>query len=259
MDGGSTDATLAIVAKYEAKIDRVVSKKDKGQYFAIQDGFSFANGDVYCWLNADDILMPWTLSTINILFKQFKQLKWLIGKSAFINKHGLIKRIYSDVSAKPVKAIRNGWYCKQGYGYLMQESMFWSRELWEQTGGLNCDYSLAADYNLWIQFSKFANLYSIDIPLAAFRKHEGSRSVYLANEYEQEVNQIRKGLKQLPLLFRLFGYNRYMNLILRVLIKKKSYVITQPMSIDEWRILYVKSPLSGIGLRALLLERNAEK
>lgn len=56
MDGGSTDATPDIVAKY-LKDPRLIwiSEKDAGQYDAVNKGFARAHGDIIGWINADDI------------------------------------------------------------------------------------------------------------------------------------------------------------------------------------------------------------
>jgi glycosyltransferase involved in cell wall biosynthesis len=58
MDGGSSDKTCEIIRKYEAYIYKWVSVKDQGQSDALNKGFSLANGDIYGWLNSDDIYQP---------------------------------------------------------------------------------------------------------------------------------------------------------------------------------------------------------
>ena len=46
IDGGSTDNTLSILKKYEDKIDYWQSKKDRGIYFAMNEGISLAKGEI---------------------------------------------------------------------------------------------------------------------------------------------------------------------------------------------------------------------
>ena len=55
-DGGSTDGSLEIIEKFCNKDHRfrLVSTSDKGQADAIHKAFQYANGDVMCFLNADD-------------------------------------------------------------------------------------------------------------------------------------------------------------------------------------------------------------
>jgi glycosyltransferase involved in cell wall biosynthesis len=54
IDGGSTDATLDILRKYEDSIDYWVSEKDEGIYDAMNKGIALARGDYIGTLNSDD-------------------------------------------------------------------------------------------------------------------------------------------------------------------------------------------------------------
>jgi glycosyltransferase involved in cell wall biosynthesis len=57
VDGGSTDGTLEILKRYNDKIDYWVSERDKGIYFAMNKGISFAKGELIGILNADDFYL----------------------------------------------------------------------------------------------------------------------------------------------------------------------------------------------------------
>ena len=56
MDGGSTDASLAIIESYRASIDHWQSRPDGGQASAINEGMARADGELIYWLNSDDLL-----------------------------------------------------------------------------------------------------------------------------------------------------------------------------------------------------------
>ena len=57
-DAASSDNSVTIIKKYESQLSYWVSKKDKGQAAAINNGFAKATGEILMWLNSDDILMP---------------------------------------------------------------------------------------------------------------------------------------------------------------------------------------------------------
>ena len=55
IDGGSSDNSLNIIKQYEKKLSYWVSEPDNGQTHAINKGFSHATGEIFMWLNSDDI------------------------------------------------------------------------------------------------------------------------------------------------------------------------------------------------------------
>jgi glycosyltransferase involved in cell wall biosynthesis len=61
LDGGSTDATLAVVEKYRRAIAYVRSRPDGGPTNAINEGVGRARGEVICLLPGDDWLEPGAL------------------------------------------------------------------------------------------------------------------------------------------------------------------------------------------------------
>lgn len=68
IDGGSTDLTLDILAKYPHLI--WTSEKDRGQAHAMNKGFARATGEVIVYLNADDYFLCGAFSSVIPFFKQ---------------------------------------------------------------------------------------------------------------------------------------------------------------------------------------------
>ena len=64
IDGGSKDGTVDIIQKYKNKITLWISEKDRGQSDALNKGFKHCKGEIFGWLNSDDIYLPNTFKFI---------------------------------------------------------------------------------------------------------------------------------------------------------------------------------------------------
>ena len=85
---------------------------------------------------------------------------------------------------------------KKDFSFIQQESTFWTRELWEQAGDrISLDYSLASDFDLWLRFFRYAELYCTKKQLAAFRKRKGQKSDDGKKYLEEAEIAVQKQLK----------------------------------------------------------------
>ena len=64
IDGESTDNSIEVIKKYEPWLTYWVSEPDRGQTHAINKGLEKATGEIFNWINSDDILMPGALFAI---------------------------------------------------------------------------------------------------------------------------------------------------------------------------------------------------
>ena len=191
VDGGSTDGTLSIIRKYEKLYPmKWISEKDNGMYDAIAKGFKLASGDIFCWLNSDDMYMPWTLRAVQIAMNH-KDVKWIMGMPSNFNAEGICYLPLGEPIPISRWFIRKGWMENRKLWSIQQESSFWKRELYEQVGGLDQQYKLAGDYHLWKKFADVADLYMVDSVLAGFRIHEGQLSGNI-EEYRAEIGKLSR-------------------------------------------------------------------
>ena len=79
IDGKSTDRTLEIVNKYKKKINKIVSKKDKNLWDAMNTGIKLSKGKIIGIINSGDIYYPKTLKYVSNYFERFKNLDYLFG------------------------------------------------------------------------------------------------------------------------------------------------------------------------------------
>src|SRR5438309_6203079 len=64
IDAASTDESVEIIRKYERWLAYWVSEKDRGQTHAINKGLAKATGEIFSYLNSDDLLAPGALAAV---------------------------------------------------------------------------------------------------------------------------------------------------------------------------------------------------
>lgn len=261
VDGGSTDGTTEIISEYLPYIHHFISEPDKGQYDAIRKGFRLSSGDVLCWLNADDMYLPWTFEAVGQIFAQNLAVEWITGLPAFLDEAGVLTEVYSAPAAYPQEFIKNGWYDRWHGGFLQQESMFWRRSLWERSEGLDPSLTLAADFELWRSFSRLVPLIPVTIPLAAFRRLPGvQRSSLNAAVYDDEVARARSASANVPMMWRLLAKGGDVGRgLARALIFKRAPVVTYDQDTKKWVYLETIRSISRQSLSRLLLEYHNRK
>jgi glycosyltransferase involved in cell wall biosynthesis len=222
VDGGSTDNTINIVNKYKNKISKIICEPDDGMYDAINKGINASTGDVLAWLNADDSYFPWTLKMISNIFAEHDDINWIAGIPAFLDEERNLTNIYTHAAAKPVKAIANGWFREGVYGYLQQEGMFWRRNLYFNSGGLDINYKYAGDFELWTRFALHSDLVTVAIPLGAFMRRSSGISIGSREKYLKEIEKACLGKKEYPSVLWRFTNSLIIKHIFRLLTTRKS-------------------------------------
>ncbi|MEH7095598.1 glycosyltransferase family 2 protein [Neobacillus vireti] len=194
VDGGSTDGTLNIIKRYEGTYNmRWISEKDDGMYDAISKGFSMAKGDVFSWLNSDDMYMPWTCAIVAAVMKA-TDIQWCTGIPCHYNPEGISHNVPRITPVYPQSYIRKGYMDGRVATFVQQESMFWKKELWIKSGYVLSEYKMAGDYHLWREFAKDNRLVVLDSIISGFRIHEGQKSSDRDKYYSEigELTLIRK-------------------------------------------------------------------
>lgn len=190
IDGGSTDSTLGVLSKYKDRLAHCVSEPDDGQYFAIKKGFDRATGDIHCWLNSDDKFCPWALQAVAEIFRDLPHVDWITSAMPIHwGADGHISRCWDFRRASRV-TVKYGWHSAPSpffEGFIQQESSFWRASLWQKVGGINTDYRLAGDCDLWLRFAEFTELYLVELPLGGFRVQASQRSAIHRDKYIAEA------------------------------------------------------------------------
>jgi glycosyltransferase involved in cell wall biosynthesis len=167
IDACSSDETIEILRRYPHL--RWVSEPDEGQADALNKGFAIAGGDIFAWLNADDLYLPGAVSAaVEALQESGADL--IHGGWRQIDEHGNTIRDVDPVAFDFRRQLeeRNA---------VAQPGAFFTRTAFEAVGGLDARYRYAMDYELWLKLGKRFQVRHVDRVLAAYRYHPESKTV----------------------------------------------------------------------------------
>jgi len=153
MDGCSTDGTLKLLDKIKRSYPNTLfyySERDSGPANAVNKAILKTRGDIVGWLNADDVYMPGTLSTVYKAFSDNPDWKVLYGHGQHINEEGDPLDYYPTKEPYTnIKEFANGCF-------ICQPTVFFKRDLIEKAGQMDESLKTAFDYDWWIRiFSDF--------------------------------------------------------------------------------------------------------
>ena len=145
-DGGSTDGTVEIASRYAARMSYFASMPDRGQSDALRNGFARATGDFLTWLNTDDLLLPGALSEVAALALRRPGTEWIAGNLVWIDANGQLLKLWKAGNQLDNLATRFGMFSAGG------PTSFFSRTLYERSGGLDETLHYMMDTELWWRF-----------------------------------------------------------------------------------------------------------
>lgn len=170
LDGASNDNSVEIIKKFSDRIDWWTTERDNGQTDAINKGFRRATGDLLCWVNSDDLLLPGCLKEIAKCYLEE-------GCPDLIHSN----MVFLDSDSRILRAIRipkqTRFFMERGVWSVSAPSSFFSRTLMEKVGFLNEKYHIAMDMDIWMRMVvEGGKIAKVNKYLGAFRWHELSKS-----------------------------------------------------------------------------------
>ncbi len=146
VDAGSTDGSREIIEKYRDRIAHIIFKPDQGPADGLNKGFALASGDIYGFLNSDDILLPGALREVTDYFNRHPGVDIVSGHCKFINSEGgFLRRCYSEPMNLRMIAY--------GSCVIMQPSTFFRKEMFSKIGGFNIENRSNWDSELLIDMA----------------------------------------------------------------------------------------------------------
>lgn len=197
IDGGSKDGSVDIIKHYQEKMAYWVSEPDGGQTPGLIKGFGKATGDIQCWLNSDDLHMPNTLHEVANFFATNPKVDAVFGNTMWIDEDSRDIRQQREIPFS-----RFIWMYT--YNYVPGQSMFWRRELYKRVGGLDPEFNLAMDADLWIRFSHAGRIAHVRRIWSKMRFYpeQKNRSMRTASDLEDMKIRSRYWGEGLPPFYR---------------------------------------------------------
>lgn len=169
IDGGSNDNTIEILKKYEGRL-KWISEKDRGQSDAINKGFRVAKGEIFAWLNSDDIYLQGAVSKGMAFFDNHPDVKLIYGDALFCDENGKVVGEYHSPETFNYKKLAF-------YNSICQPSTFFKREAFFDAGGIDLNLHHLMDHDLWMKMAKKNKVAYIPEFLSIYRLHDESKSV----------------------------------------------------------------------------------
>jgi glycosyltransferase involved in cell wall biosynthesis len=184
VDGGSTDETLAILARAGRRV-QFLSGSDSGTADALNRGFTKTNGDILAWLNADDYYLPGAVSAAVDSLAANPEVGAVYAEGMWVNETGQVLGRYPTV--QPYDPSMWSQECA-----ICQPTCFFRRSAYDAIGGIDISLKSAFDYDLWIRMAQLYRFTSIPSFTAASRMHSGNLSLRRRDLVFQESFQLLK-------------------------------------------------------------------
>jgi glycosyltransferase involved in cell wall biosynthesis len=172
MDGGSTDGTPAVLARYGEDIALWRSEADQGQSDALNKGFRHASGEVFGWLNSDDTYLPGAFAHVAALFESHPQIEVVYGDWLSIDTEDRIRERHLGLACSRGQLITEGFFCNA-------QAMFWRARLHKRFGEFDLRLHYTMDYDLILRLLSLAGRRAFlrtARPLGCFRVYPGQKT-----------------------------------------------------------------------------------
>jgi glycosyltransferase involved in cell wall biosynthesis len=168
VDPGSSDGSRELIEGFRSQLARVVFEPDQGAADGLNKGFEHASGDIFAFLNSDDVLLPGALRIVAQAFAQNPDCDIVMGNGFTI-----------DAQGKRIRRIRAAGFTLDRYFYggatWLQQATFFRRSAFEAVGGFNVNNRSCWDGELLVDMvRRGARVKYVNQDLALFRIHAQS-------------------------------------------------------------------------------------
>ncbi len=181
IDGGSTDQTIDIIRKYKPQLSHWESEPDRGQVHAINKGLARATGNIFAFLNSDDIYLPGTLATVAKYFDEHPAAEWICGDTQMFGEGRPTEVVHTVIP-------KSAAHCLSWAYTAPQPGHFWKREL--LGAGFDEAWRYDFDHDLYVRLLLSGHKCEhIAATFAGYRLHEASKTVAETDAFDEEFDR----------------------------------------------------------------------
>jgi len=175
IDGGSSDQSQGIIRARQQYLSYWCSEKDEGQSDAIIKGLERSSGELFAWVNSDDILFPGCLEAVAARYLKNNKPDIIHTNVAYIDGETRISRFIRVPCQSRFFFFRGVWHGAA-------PSIFFKTSLMRAVGGLDKKLHLSMDLDIWMRMMEAgARVTHVPEYLGGFRRHESSKTVISLN------------------------------------------------------------------------------
>ena len=184
MDGGSTDATRAILEQ-QPRSDRLRwwSEPDRGQSHALNKALSVSQGEIIGWLNSDDAYFaPGVVEGAVDVFRRRPEVAVVYGHAALVNADGLLLHlIWAPPFSRRLLLLHD---------FILQPAAFIRRNaVRDQLADESFEFAM--DYELWLRLSAKAPFQRMNRIVAIDRHHGERKSTVMLDTLDRDREILR--------------------------------------------------------------------
>lgn len=197
-DGGSRDNSVEIIKRWEPKLSGWRSHSDSGQAAAINECIAKGTAPYVCWLNSDDYFLEGGLRALLNALDAAPGVPAAYGRALNIRERdGKQSPVWVEAFSERRLAQR----C-----IVSQPATLMRRSAWEQVRGLQPDFHMAMDYDLWWRLYKACGeLQFVDEWVAVNREHcDTKTNTQRVAHYREAMAVVRQYHGRVPLKWWLY-------------------------------------------------------
>lgn len=186
MDGGSTDASVEIIRKYETWLSHWESGKDGGQAAAINKGLRLSHGEWFQNINSDDVLLEGALAIVGQTHEHYD-----ICCGSVLEFSPVHTYLVGNKNIRLENLIRLFWRTDRASWH--QPGVFLRTKNLMALGGYNESLQYAFDLHLTCRYvERFPAIRYTGSTLTKFRIHDNAKSSAWGTVYEAESIRARE-------------------------------------------------------------------